>query len=156
MFSYSPFPYLHWVIFTALIVYRLHQGSPPLDDLDPFCYTLKSTNRSDQNFMDRECLNPLPSWSHQQLSLSIHKDLKMNKLWHRKPRNLLQVGNIQNFGTLKFSLDPLNLGFAVPKGSWKIQLDTLNFWVHATPGLHDINYFQIYYYHLQGMTKRQQ
>ena len=34
----------------------------------------------------------------------------------KKPRNLLRVGNIQNFGALKFSLDPLNLGFAVFKG----------------------------------------
>ena len=33
----------------------------------------------------------------------------MNKLWHRKQRNLLQVGNIQNFGPFKFSLDHLNL-----------------------------------------------
>ena len=95
----------------------------------------------DQNFMDpwilrdMECLNSLPSCSHQQLSFSIQKDLKLNKLWHRKPRNLLQVGNIQNFGPLKFSLDPLNLDFAVLKGSGKIQLDPLNFWVRATPGL---------------------
>ena len=59
----------------------------------------------------------LPSCSHQKLSLSIQKDLKMNKLWHRKPRNLPQVGNIQNFGPLKLSLDPLHLGFAVRKKS---------------------------------------
>ena len=44
----------------------------------------------------------------------------MNKLWDRKPRNLLQVGN-------------LNLGFAVPKESGKIQLDPLDLWVRATP-----------------------
>ena len=33
----------------------------------------------------------------------------------------IQVGNIQNFGPLKFLLDPLNLGFAVPRSgkfSW--------------------------------------
>ena len=37
------------------------------------------------------------------------------------------VGNIQNFGPLKFSLDPLNLGFAVLKGSEKYQLNPLYF-----------------------------
>ena len=39
------------------------------------------------------------------------------------------MGNIQNFGPLKFSLalDPLNLGFAVLKGSVKIQLEPLIF-----------------------------
>ena len=51
----------------------------------------------------------------------------MNKLWHRKPRNLLQVGKIQNFGPLKFSLDPLNLGFAVLKGLTKNYVGPLEF-----------------------------
>ena len=57
-----------------------------------------------------EFLNSLPSCSHQKLSLSIQKHLKMNKLWYRKPNNLLQVGNI---------IGPLNLGFADFKGSEK-------------------------------------
>ena len=65
---------------------------------------------------DMECLNPLPSCSQQKLSLSIQKDLKINKVWYRKQINLLQVGNIQNIGPLKF-------GFAVPKGSGIIQLN---------------------------------
>ena len=63
------------------------------------------------------------------------KRLENEQIMIQKPRKLLQVGNIQNFGPLKFSLDPLNLDFAVLKGSGKIQLDPLNFWVRATPGL---------------------
>ena len=67
-----------------------------------------------------EYLNPLPSCSHQKLSLSIQNDLKMNKLWQRKLRNLLQVGYIQNFGPLKLLLDPLNLVLQSLKGPEKL------------------------------------
>ena len=49
------------------------------------------------------------------------------------------MGNIQNFGPLKFSLDPINLGFADLKGSGKIQWDPLNFLVRATPGTYALN-----------------
>ena len=121
----------------------LHATSPQQGshNLDPFRYTLKLTNRSDRNVMDpwilrdMECLNPWPSCSHQKLSLSIQKDLKMIKLWHRKPKIIFF-----RWATFKTS-DPLN--FLWTSYIWvlqslqdleKNQLDPLNFWVRATPG----------------------
>ena len=73
---------------------------------------------------DMECPNPLPSCSHQKLSLSIQKDLKMNKLWHRKSRNLLQVqvGNTQNFGRLKLE------NKVVFKARWFVRPDVTRAW----------------------------
>ena len=81
----------------------------PLDNLNPFRYTLKLTNGSNQNLMD-----PLNFTRHGMSksfvellapNIVIVNTKRLNKLWHRKPRNLLQVGNIQNFSFS--SLDPL-------------------------------------------------
>ena len=63
------------------------------------------------------------------------KRIENEQIMTQKTKKSSSVGNIQNFEPLKFSLDPLNFGFSVPKGSGKIQLDPLNFWVRTTPAL---------------------
>ena len=94
---------------------------------------------------DMEYLNPLPSCSHQQLSLS----LSIKKTWKWTNYDTENKEFFFSRATFKTSdllnshwtgllnshwTGPLNLDFVVPKGSGKIQSDPLNFWVRATPG----------------------
>ena len=50
------------------------------------------------------------------------KRLENEQIMTQKTKKSSSGGQHSKLLTLKFSLDPLNLGFAVPKGSGKIQL----------------------------------
>ena len=51
------------------------------------------------------------------------KRLENEQIMTQKTKKSSSGGQHSKLWTLKFLLDPLNLGFAVPKGSGKIQLD---------------------------------
>ena len=74
------------------IIACLHVQGPPLDDLDPYRYTLKLTNGSDQNFMD-----PLNLTRHG-MSKSFAELLT--------PKNVIVNTKRLHIGPLEFSLDP--------------------------------------------------
>ena len=96
----------------------------PLDGLDPFSYTLKLINGSEQNFMDPFTRQGMPKSF---VIVNTKKNVN-EQIMTQKTKKFSSGGhNIQNFGPLKFSLDSLNLGFAVLKGSKKISWGPLNF-----------------------------
>ena len=79
-----------------------------------------------------ECLNPLPSCPHWSLPNVNTKRLENEQIMTQNTKKC--SSGIQNFGPIQLSLDPLNLGFAVPKRSGKNSgTPWMNFWVRATP-----------------------